>query len=78
MFNPESILEMHKYLSDFEIQTNHLILVRQPDLVIVNKKMRICRKVDFVVAADKVKLKKRIQKTDKYEDLAREVKNFGT
>ena len=29
---------MHKLLRDFEIQTDHLILARQPDLVIINKK----------------------------------------
>ena len=36
--NPISILEnkMHKYLWDFEIQIDHLILTRRPDLVIAN------------------------------------------
>ena len=40
MNNPESILEneTHKILCDFEIQTNHLISARQPDIEIVNKK----------------------------------------
>ena len=40
MHNPESILEneMYQILWDFEIQTDHLISTRQPDLVIVNKK----------------------------------------
>ena len=40
MDKPESILEneMHKLLWDFEIQTDHLILARQPDQVIANKK----------------------------------------
>ena len=34
MYNPESILEneTHKLLRNFEIQTDHLILARQPDL----------------------------------------------
>ena len=38
--NPEFVPEnkMHKILWDFEIQTDHLILSRRPDLVIVNKK----------------------------------------
>ena len=37
MHNPESVLEneMHKILSDFETQTDHLISTRRPDLVIV-------------------------------------------
>ena len=40
MHNPEFVLEneKHKLLRDFELQTDHLILARQPDLVIVNKK----------------------------------------
>ena len=40
MYNPQSILkiEMNKILWDFEKQTDHLILARRPDLVIVNKK----------------------------------------
>ena len=32
--------EMHKLFWDFEIQTDHLILARQPDLIIINKKKR--------------------------------------
>ena len=39
MRNPESVLknEMHKILLDYDNKTDHLILVRRPDLVIVNK-----------------------------------------
>ena len=38
MHNPESVREneMYKLLWDLEIQTDHLISVRRPDLVIVN------------------------------------------
>ena len=38
--NPESVLEneRHRLLWDFEIQTNHLISARRPDLIIINKK----------------------------------------
>ena len=40
MHKLESLLEnkTHKILWDFEIQTNHLITARGPDLVIVEKK----------------------------------------
>ena len=40
MHKAESVLEneIHKILWNFEIQTDHLILTRQPDPVIVNKK----------------------------------------
>ena len=44
MHNPESVFEneTHKVLVDFEIQTDHLISTRRPDLVIDNKKKRTC------------------------------------
>ena len=39
MHKPELVLknETHKLVWDFEIQTDYLILARQPDLVIINK-----------------------------------------
>ena len=38
MYNPESVLEnvTRKFLWDFEIQTDHLISARRPDLIIIN------------------------------------------
>ena len=55
MYKPESVLEneTHKILWNFEIQTDHLILARKPDLVInLKKRGGICQIVDFVVLAD--------------------------
>ena len=54
MHKPESILEneMHKKLWIFEVQMNHLIPARRPDLVVINKKKRTCSLVDFDVLAD--------------------------
>ena len=75
---PESVLEneTHKILWDFEIQTDHLITARRPDLVLINKKKRTCHIVDFAVPADhRVKLKE-IEKKDKYLDLTRELKKL--
>ena len=45
MHNPAPVPEndSHKLLWDFNIQTDHLIRTRRPDLIIINKKMRICR-----------------------------------
>ena len=42
MYNPTSVLEnkTHKRLWDFEIQTEHLIAARQPDLIIIIKKKK--------------------------------------
>ena len=70
--NPESVLEnaTQKILWDFEIQTDHLILTRRPNLVIISKKKkkkkeRSCRIVVFAVLADhRVKLKES-EKKDK-------------
>ena len=60
IYNLESVLEneMHELLWDFEIQMDHLIPTRKPNLEIVNKKMRTCQIVNFAVPADhRVKLK---------------------
>ena len=76
MHNPASVLEneTHKLLLDFEIQTYHLISARWQDLIIINKKWRTCRIVDFTVSTDhRVKLKES-EKKDKYLDLARKFK----
>ena len=42
MDNPKCVLknETHKLFWDFEIQTDHLVSARQPDLVIVKKKKK--------------------------------------
>ena len=55
MHNPTSILDndTHKLLWDFDIQMDHLISARRPDLIIINnKKKRTCRIVDFAVPDD--------------------------
>ena len=82
MHNPAPILEndSHKLLWDVNIQTDHLIPARRPDLIIIikKKKKRTCKIVDFAVPADhRIKLKE-YKKKDKYLDLARELKNCGT
>ena len=78
MYNPESVLDnnTYKFLWDFEIQTDHIISARPPDLIIINKKERTCRIVDFAVLADhRVKLKE-CKKKDKYLELPRESKKL--
>ena len=78
MHNPEPFLEndTHKLIWDFNIQTDHLILARRPDLIIINKKKRICKVVDFAVPADHRINLKECEKKDKYLDLARELKKL--
>ena len=78
MHNPAPVLEnnTHKLLWDFYIQTDHLISARRPDLIIINKKKRTCKIVDFAVPANhRIKLKE-CEKKDKYLDLARELKKL--
>ena len=76
MDNAAPVLEndTHKLPWDFDIQTDHLISARRPDLIIINnKKKKICKIVDFVVPADhRIKLKE-CEKRDKYLDRAREL-----
>ena len=78
MHNPEPVVEnsTHKLLWDFNIQTDHIIPARRTDLIITNKKKRICKIVDFAVPVDhKINLKE-CEKKDKYLDLARELKKL--
>ena len=65
--------ETHKLLVDLNIQTDHLISARRPDLEIINKKGRTCKIVDF--ADHRVKLKEGEKKYE-YFDLAWELKNL--
>ena len=67
---------MHRILWNFEIQTDHLILDRRKDLVIINnnKKRTFCI-VDFAILADvRVKIKEG-EKRGKLLDLSREPRN---
>ena len=70
--NPAPVLEndTHILLWDFNIQTDHLIPAWRPGLIIINKKKRTSKIVDFAVPADhRIKLKE-CEKKDKYLDLA--------
>ena len=71
---------MQIILWDFKIQTDHLILARRPDLVIINKKRNgIYLIVDLAVPTDRRMKIKENKTRDKYLDLARELKkNYGT
>ena len=80
MCYPAPVLEndTHKLLWDFDIQTGHLISARRPGLIVINKKKRTCKIVDFAVPAyHRITLNK-CEKKDKYLDLARELKKKQT
>ena len=76
--NPAAVLEndLHKLLWDFNIQTDHLIPARRPDLIIINKRKRICKIVDFDVTGEHRLNLKESEKKDKYLELARELKKL--
>ena len=78
MHNPVPVQEndSHKLLWDFNIKTDHLIPVRRPDLIIIDKKNRISKIVDFAVPADHRINLKESEKKDKYLNLAREIKKL--
>ena len=83
MHNPIYVLEneTHKLQWDFDIQTDHQISSRRPDLIIINqkkkkRKKRTCKIGGFAVPDDhRVKLKENEEK-DKYLDLVRELKKL--
>ena len=55
MHKPEFILEnkTHRIVWDSEIQMDHQILARRPDLVLINKKKReTCHLVGFAVPVE--------------------------
>ena len=62
MHNLASVLEndTHKLLCDFDKHTDHLISVSGPDLIVIKKKKRTSKIVDFAVPANhRLKLKKK-------------------
>ena len=78
MHNPATVLEndTHNLLWDFGVHTDHLILARRPDLIIINKNKKTYKMVDFVDPADhRIKLKE-CETKDKYLHLARELKKL--
>ena len=89
MNKPEPVLEndTHKLLWDFDIQTDHRISARWPDLIIINKKKKKKKKkrkkkkvnrqnCGFSIPADHwIKLKES-EKKNKYLDLAWELKKL--
>ena len=72
---PESLLENEDYkiLWNFSIRTDHVTEALRPDLVVVDKKDRSCKIIDFAVPGDS-----RIEETekDKYQDLERELQKI--
>ena len=75
---PESVLEGEDYkiLRDFSIQTDHVIEAQRLDLVVVDKKKRTCKIIDFAVPGDSRTEEKEKEKVEKYQDLRRELQKI--
>ena len=61
---------------DFSIQTDHLIEARRPDLLVVGKKERSCKVIDFAVPGDSRIEEKKKDKVEKYQDLGKELQKI--
>ena len=55
---------------DFSIQTDDVVEALRPDLVVVDKKERICKIFDFAVPGDS-KIEEEKDKIEKYQELGR-------
>ena len=64
-----------KLLWDFDIQMDHVISARRPDFIIINKKKRTSKIVDFAVSADRRKIKRKLKK-NKNLDFTKELKKL--
>ncbi len=80
MPNPASVLEndTHKLLWDFNIQTDHLISARRPDLIIINndEKEENLQNCGLYYPGWPQNKTEKSEKKDKYLDLAREMKKL--
>ena len=58
------------------IQTNHVIEPRRPDLVVVDKTERSCKIIGFAVPGDSRIEEKEKDKVEKYQDLGRKLQKI--
>ena len=75
---PESVVENEncKILWDFNIQTDHVIEARHPDMIVVDKVKKTCTIIDYAIHYDSRVNNKEMEKIEKYHDLARELRKL--
>ena len=61
---------------DFSIQIDHVIETQRPDLVVVDKKEKICKIIEFAVPGDSRVEEKEKDKIEKYQELGRELQKI--
>ena len=65
-----------KILWDFNIQTDKVIDARRPDIVVTNKDKQESWIVDIAIPGDLRVKEKEIEKREKYQDLAMEIRRL--
>ena len=75
---PEVVMENHKckILWDFTVQTDHEIRGRRPDVVVVQKDENLCQIIDFACPYDGRVDTKELEKIERYQNLARELRKI--
>ena len=68
--------EDYKILWDFSVQTDHVIGAWRPDLVVVDKKERSYRIIDFAKFLEIVGLRRGRKIREKYQDLGRKLQKI--
>ena len=58
-------------MCDFSIQTDHVIEAQRPNLVVIDKKERSCKIIDFALPVDSRIEEKEKDKIEKNQDLGR-------
>ena len=73
---PEPVQENErcKILWDFNIQTDNKIEARHPDMTVIDKETKFTRIIDFAIPYDTRVNAKEVEKIEKYQDLAQEIK----
>ena len=73
---PETVVENEKskILWDMNIQSDHVIEGHRPSMIAIDKAKNHCQIIDFVVPYNRRVEQKEQEKTEKYQDLARELK----
>ena len=76
--NAEKVIENDraKILWDFNIQTDHVIQARRPDIVVKDKELDHTWIIDIAVPGDARVEDKEKEKIEKYQDLARELRRL--
>ena len=75
---PEGVVEDDdvKLIWDINIQCDNVIEARRPDLILVDKKAKSCVIIDVAIPGDCRIREKEIEKTEKYQNLKRELKRL--